>query len=128
FMLLRNGLRDHMNAHFNALEIGVTGDAIGTLASDAKDFLRQWLQRPRRDVPVRNSLRCAQDLRCINDPSSGQLRAADPLPIPQRPSTDFLWQRSPFQLDSNGGGLLEEAGIDYILPYWMLRYYQELRG
>jgi hypothetical protein len=45
------------------------------------------------------------------------------LPIVQRVTTDFLWQRSPFQLDGGGSGLIEGAGIDYILPYWMARYY-----
>jgi hypothetical protein len=37
--------------------------------------------------------------------------------------TDFLWQRSPFQLVGGGIGNIETAGIDYILPYWMARYY-----
>jgi uncharacterized protein (TIGR03437 family) len=40
-----------------------------------------------------------------------------------RPPTDFLWQRSPFQLAVGGAGIIESAGIDYILPYWMARYY-----
>jgi uncharacterized protein (TIGR03437 family) len=38
-----------------------------------------------------------------------------------RPATDFLWQRDPFQLAGGGSGLIESAGIDYILPYWMGR-------
>jgi hypothetical protein len=37
--------------------------------------------------------------------------------------TDFLWQRSPFLLFGGGEGLIEGPGIDYILPYWMARYY-----
>jgi uncharacterized protein (TIGR03437 family) len=37
--------------------------------------------------------------------------------------TDYLWQRSPFQLSGGGSGRVENAGIDYILPYWMARYY-----
>src|SRR5581483_565663 len=41
-----------------------------------------------------------------------------------RPTTDFLWQRSPYQLANTGGGnVIEGAGLDYILPYWMARYY-----
>jgi uncharacterized protein (TIGR03437 family) len=40
-----------------------------------------------------------------------------------RPPTDFLWQRSPFQLAVGGAGIIESPGIDYILPYWMARYY-----
>ena len=29
----------------------------------------------------------------------------------------------PFQLAVGGAGIIESAGIDYILPYWMARYY-----
>ena len=32
-------------------------------------------------------------------------------------------QRSPVQLAGGGNGDIETAGIDYILPYWMGRYY-----
>ena len=49
--------------------------------------------------------------------------ACAPIPIEQRVTTDFIWQRSPFQLVGGGAGLIEGAGIDYILPYWMARYY-----
>ena len=40
-----------------------------------------------------------------------------------RVPTDFLWQRNPFDLVGGGSGKIESAGIDYILPYWMARYY-----
>jgi uncharacterized protein (TIGR03437 family) len=40
-----------------------------------------------------------------------------------RPPTDFLWQRSPFQLAVGGAGIIESPGLDYTLPYWMARYY-----
>jgi hypothetical protein len=78
-------------------------------------YLDQWLFRPRRDVYV--DLR-GQYPSCVNSDES-----CDPLPIVQRVTTDFLWQRSPFQLDGGGSGLIEGAGIDYTLPYWMARYY-----
>jgi len=50
-------------------------------------------------------------------------QACQPIAVPLRPPTDFLWQRSPFQLAGGGDGFVECAGIDYILPYWMARYY-----
>jgi hypothetical protein len=43
--------------------------------------------------------------------------------VAARIPTDFLWQRDPFQLTGGGSGVIEGAGIDYILPYWMSRYY-----
>jgi hypothetical protein len=30
----------------------------------------------------------------------------------------------PFQLSGGGDGIIETAGVDYILPYWMARYYR----
>jgi hypothetical protein len=54
-------------------------------------------------------------------------RAAKPLPIAERTPTDFLWQRSPFSLDGDRSARHESQGIDYLLPYWMLRYYTEVQ-
>ena len=59
----------------------------------------------------------------IDHALNGADSTRDPLPVAQRIPTDFLWQRSPFQLDGGGSGRIESAGIDYILPYWMARYY-----
>jgi hypothetical protein len=102
----------HQNAHFNMIDRVVRG---ANAARDAQTaiFLDQWLQRPRRDVKV--------DLHGTVPVCGDQ--ACDPVPIPLRVPTDFLWQRNPFQLAGGGDGLIETAGIDYILPYWMARYY-----
>jgi uncharacterized protein (TIGR03437 family) len=40
-----------------------------------------------------------------------------------RPPADYLWQVDPFALSGGGSGIVETARIDYILPYWMGRYY-----
>ena len=53
--------------------------------------------------------------------SSGE--ACNPLPVAIRPPSDFLWQLDPYQLDGGGSGIIETAGIDYILPFWMARYF-----
>jgi hypothetical protein len=54
-------------------------------------------------------------------PACGPNRACNPVPVDQRPNTDFLWQRTPFQLYGGAIGTIETAAIDYILPYWMAR-------
>jgi hypothetical protein len=77
-------------------------------------LLNAWLTRSRRDSFV--------DLRATY-PACGTNRACNPVPIAERPNTDFLWQRTPFQLYGGGIGTIETAGIDYILPYWMGRFY-----
>jgi hypothetical protein len=43
--------------------------------------------------------------------------------VDKRVNTDFLWQRSPFLRYGGGDGTVETAAIDYLLPYWMGRYY-----
>lgn len=114
YQIFHNAVQSHMNAHFNMIDRALYG------ANSERDlatvsYLDQWLFRPRRDFYV--DLR-GQYPSCVNSDES-----CDPLPIIQRVNTDFLWQRSPFQLDGGGSGLIETAGIDYILPYWMARYY-----
>ncbi len=108
----RATVADHQNAHFNMIDRVIHG-ADKARDSDTAAYLDQWLQRPRRDIPV--------DLHGAIPVCGDQ--ACDPIPIPLRVPADFLWQRSPFQLTGGGDGLIEGAGIDYILPYWMARYY-----
>jgi hypothetical protein len=109
----RGTVANHMNPHFNMIDRAL-GKADAKRDSDTATFLDQWLTRPKRDVFV--------DLRSAV-PVCGNNEACNPIPIPQRVTTDFLWQRSPFQLTGGGSGTIESAGIDYILPYWMARFY-----
>ncbi|HEY7180203.1 MAG TPA: hypothetical protein VIC84_02240 [Blastocatellia bacterium] len=70
-------------------------------------------------------------IRALNDITGTNLMARRLIPVDSiyapgivdRVNTDFLWQRSPFLLFGGGAGAIETAGIDYILPYWMARYY-----
>jgi len=113
--VLRNTTDDHGNPHFNMIDRAVNGTN-PTRDANTAIYLDQWLTRPRRDFGV--------DLRgkfpsCTADATE----ACQPIPIPQRVTTDFLWQRSPFQLVGGGSGRIESPGIDYLLPYWMARFY-----
>jgi hypothetical protein len=114
FTTLRGCTGSHQNAHFNMIDRGVRGpNAVRETETDA--LLDLWLQRPRRDYFV--------DLRG-QYPECEDNRSCVPVRVDQRVNTDFLWQRSPFQLYGGGEGLIETAAIDYILPYWMRRWYQ----
>src|SRR5262249_24978946 len=114
YRIFRNTVRNHGNAHFNMIDRGLNGpDAARDRETIA--LLDLWLQRPRRDVYV--------DLRGVFPSCGSSGEACNPIPADQRVPADFLWQRSPFQLTGGGAGLIESAGIDYILPYWMARYY-----
>ncbi len=74
------------------------------------------LERPRRDEWV--------DLR-DEVPMCGEDRACFPIPVKDRVRTDFLWQRSPFLAYGGGAGTIASPGVDYVLPYWMARYFGE---
>jgi uncharacterized protein (TIGR03437 family) len=117
--VLRNHTDDQGNAHFNMIDFAING-ANPTRDAETRLLLDQWLQRPRRDVHRDNTGKYPT----CGDPNN----ACNPIPMPDRVSTDFLWQISPYQLAGGGGGFIEMAGIDYILPYWMARYYGVIAG
>ena len=112
--LLRRTIDGHQNAHFNMIDRGIQGAAQARDA-ETRSLLDQWLLRPRRDFAV--------DLRAQYRSCGAADRACSPIPVSERVRTDFLWQRSPFLLYGGDVGTIEGPGIDYILPYWMARYY-----
>jgi hypothetical protein len=117
--LLRRTTDDHRNPHFNMIDREINGPHEAR-DRETREMLDQWLSRPRRDgyLDLRGD---ARFLIC------GEEKACQPVPITDRIRTDFLWQRSPFLLVGGGGGNIESAGIDYILPYWMARVYGVVR-
>ncbi len=48
------------------------------------------------------------------------------LPAAERPIIRF--NANPFQLDGGSDGRYELTGAEYLLPYWMARYYQVIEG
>jgi uncharacterized protein (TIGR03437 family) len=112
YQTLRRFTASHQNAFFDMIDRVLNGPNT-VRDAEVRTLLDQWLQRSKRDFFVDASSSVAV---CGSE-------ACQPVPVPLRPPTDFLWQRDPFQLSEGGSGLIESAGIDYILPYWMARYY-----
>lgn len=112
YLTLRGHTALHQNAFFNMIDRALRGP---DLARDAETraLLDQWLVRPRRDFYVDLSAKVAV---CGDE-------ACRPIPVPLRTPATFLWEVNPFQLKGGGVGQIEGAGVDYILPYWMARYY-----
>jgi uncharacterized protein (TIGR03437 family) len=113
----RNFTASHQNAFFNMVDRVLNGPDAARDA-EARSLLDQWLQRSRRDFFVDASTSVAV---CGSE-------ACQPIPVALRPPTDFLWQRDPFQLSGGGSGVIEGSGVDYLLPYWMARYYGVIAG
>lgn len=111
--ILRRTVDDHGNAHFNMIDRAVNG-ANAARDAETRGLLEEWLTRPVRDFYVDNT---AEARVC------GENQACAVIAIGKRTPTDFLWQRSPFQLYGGGDGFIEGPGVDYLLPYWMGRYY-----
>jgi hypothetical protein len=113
YRLFRKTVDDHGNAHFDMIDRALEGpDSRRDLR--VSSLLEAWTRRPRRDFYV--------DLRATVT-ACGDNEACAPIPVERRVNTDFLWQRSPFQLYGGGDGFIETAGIDFLLPYWMGRAY-----
>ena len=112
YQTVRNYTASQQNAFFDLIDRALNGP---NAARDAETvaLLNQWLQRPSRDNPV-----------TLQGVVGGCGSAAcQPIPVALRPPDEFLWEESPFQLDGGGMGVIETGGVDYILPYWMARYY-----
>lgn len=115
FRLLRNATWHHDNAFFDLIETAIQGNDSGR-DERVRRLLDEWLNRPRRDVWT--------DLRPVYPACQGdENRGCEIVPVVERVPTDFLWQRSPFQLWGGLYGTIEGAGIDYLLPYWMARFH-----
>jgi uncharacterized protein (TIGR03437 family) len=112
YSLVRAHTASHQNAFFNVVDSALSGSNAARDA-DTRLFLQQWLQRPKRDPYV--------DL-TKTVPLCGS-EACQPVPVALRPPGEYLWQDDPFQVTGGGSSLIENSGIEYILPYWMGRYY-----
>jgi hypothetical protein len=154
FAVMDKTTRDDLNAHFEAITFALTGDPVRRDAALA--HLQQWLAYRAATAggqAVRNSDRCGSDLTCVPHDqadlavdeapggavtwhpaapdapplsSSSDLRAARPLRVALRAPADFLWQKPPTELDGQQDATWREPGIDYLSPYWMLRYFTEV--
>jgi uncharacterized protein (TIGR03437 family) len=117
YATLRNYTAPHQNAFFNMIDRALRGPDAAREA-ETRVLLDQWIERPRRDLYVDVSSKVAV---CGSE-------ACLPVPVPLRPPATFLWEVDPFQLKGGGSGIIENAGVDYILPYWMARYYGVIHG
>jgi uncharacterized protein (TIGR03437 family) len=110
YLTLRNYTANHQNPFFNLIDRALRGP---DPARDAETptLLEQWLERPRRDffVDLSGKVAVCGGAACL------------PVPVPLRPPASFLWEVTPFQLQGGGSGIVENAGVDYLLAYWMAR-------
>jgi len=64
------------------------------------------------------------DLLGIRELIDIEYQTLDPRPVKWRCPRSFMWQKTPYNIDCPGGdGTEVYPGIDYLLAYWMGRYY-----
>jgi hypothetical protein len=143
FSVMDASTNNDINAHFEAVSYAITGEPKRLMGSIT--HLRQWRDyRARIELggATNNTAICSTAGNCVPEDqvdvtltpgappiavpgTSGTLRAHYPLPVASRTPTDFLWQRPPNQLVQSVGPTHQAPGIDYLLPYWMIRYHTE---
>ncbi len=138
---------DDINALYEAFTFALTGEV--SRLNDAVLHHRQWMDyKDRLDASANktlNSPQCGITIECvaqdrielliplptggritINIPgSAAQKRARFPLPVALRRGADFMWQKDPSILDGDQGATWSSPGADFLLPYWMIRFYTE---
>jgi len=110
---LRSMTKSHINPWFNMIDFALSG-ADKTRDRETLEALEADLQRNHRNFRVDLTGKykaCKVNIACVV------------LPIAERPYEDFLWQRHPFALSGGLDGSTASPNVDYILPYWMARYY-----
>jgi uncharacterized protein (TIGR03437 family) len=112
YSVLQDATAGDQNAMFDLIDHALNTSSPSRDA-EAAALINEWLQRSSRDNAV--------NLNGVVPVCSGQ--ACKPIPVVLRPPDEYLWEESPYQLSGGGSGIIETAGVDYILPYWMARYY-----
>ena len=86
--------------------------------AEMRSLLDQWLQRPKRETYVDLSKTVAV---CGSE-------ACQPIPVRCGRLWNSCGRSTPSNSPGGGDGTVEGSGIDYILPYWMGRYYGAIAG
>ena len=137
--------RDDLNAHFEAITYAAhrarprgAMRRSPTCSSGSTTAPPPAARAQQRPVRQRHRLRPRGRVRASCIPPAPELVPREPGTVTQRgrrgrcrsrsrPPTDFLWQRPPTNSRRRPGpDLARQPGIDFLTPYWMLRYFTEV--
>lgn len=105
---------------FFAYIYGSQGASDPNIVKNATEQFQGFVNAPHVDRPIdwRDDARYPHSTEC-----SDQVDHSVSIDVADRGSADFIWQRNPFALYRAGRTNFVYAGVDYMLPYWMGRYY-----
>lgn len=143
--------KDDGNSHFEAITYALTGEP--QRLDLAMQHLEEWLQYYARwSDALCMSCQCGVTIQCVPEdqvtyearqpdgrwiavattPGTSTRRRSDRVLriADERTPQDFLWQRSPYQgsgnMDREARPNERNAGVDFLLPFYMLRYHTEV--
>jgi hypothetical protein len=111
-------VKDHKNVFFSYIYASQQAQSAATqqVVTAASTQLAQFQEPPKIQRAVDNTAAYAEDPKC-----PGQTKVATD--VAHRAASDFNWQRNPFKRVDPGDPRKVYPGIDYVLAYWMSRYY-----
>ena len=130
----RHYIGHHWNAYFNAMYLAFDPASKARLGAENTNLLSRWLLWPRRrqrvDLhgdPSIPKTTYTPPLGAVANPQPIEI-AKYPLPPDQRIGSNNMFEMSPCQLDPGfplgPDYTVEGETLDYLLSYWMSRYYQ----
>jgi len=141
--MIRRFVGHHQNAQFNSIYLAHDASSVTRLGEENRNLLTRWLRQKRRyiDHDLRSDPTIEKETYTLpidpNQffPSAGYTQAVTiakvPIAVEKRISTSMRWDRSPYSLHEDylwGPEAWHEGeGIDYMMPYWMARYYGACR-
>jgi len=113
-----SSVADHKNVFFAYIYASqaVATDNVSQVIADHTDQLRLFPSAPNTAYPVDNTAEYPEDPNCP-DLSSVAIDVDDRVP------STFMWERNPWKLVSLGEANKLYSGVDYLIAYWMARYY-----
>ena len=113
-------IREHRSSYYNFTWASLTGsrdpDEFGL--RDCVEFLRD---EPLDLVQWTVDNRFREDVRFVHTPQLDELQIDRVLPPSERAT--LRWDGNPYAAARGSGGMVENSGVHWLLPYWMGRYY-----
>jgi len=111
-------VKDHKNVFFSYIYTSQANpsDNIAPVVSTQTDQLLQFPPPPYLAIAVDNSAKYQEDPDC-----KGLSKTA--IDVRERVPASFLWERNPWKLKEDAIPNFIYPGVDYLITYWMARYY-----
>ena len=137
--IARRFIGHHQNAHFNSVYLAADPASRDRLGAENQNVLTRLLRQPRRKIRVDISgdptIQHMVYTPFVDPalaflaptPAAPVVIATYPIPVEKRVSSGFAWSVPPSRLRQDDAAgpdpFVEGASIDFLLPYWMSRYY-----